>query len=274
MDVTPVSSATYALVVSLAVGLALSVVIGDTAQGLIRDHPPIGTRFSGRISTSVAVGGLLIPFLFHMPVLPPSWILVSALLLGPFILCSWRWGRTWIGRHPAQKRRQLGYQAVAAGVGGLLLSYPLSLSAMKPPWSSSIPVSILFASAALPGALAYLSVMALTAGLPNDVPAGRLSGVAEIAGAGLLSTALVLGEIGLARGVAPGEWPQGLSALASGWIGVGFLVPGAILLTRLWWRRMPDQIFMPFALAAALVGQWMGLLILFQYPGLVPPPSW
>lgn len=274
MDVAPISSASYALAVSVAVGLAFSVAIGDTARGLVRDHPPFGTRFSGRISTSVAISGLLLPFLFHLPVLPPSWILASALLMGPFIWCSWRWGRTWIGRHPAHKRRQLGYQAVAAGAGGLLLSYPLALGAMNPPWSTSIPVSILFASAALPGALAYLSVMAVTAGLPNELPSGRLAGVAEVAGAGLLTNALVLGEVAQELGVAGRNWPPGVWGLMGGWAGIGFLVPGVILLARLWWRAMPDHIFMPLALAAAVVGQWLGLLLLFRYPGLVPPPSW
>jgi len=98
--------------------------------------------------------------------------------------------------------------------------------------------------------------------------------MAEVAGGGLLINLLVLTNVASAWFQTGSEWPVGAAWLVVGWQVCAVVVPGLILLLRLWWRRMPDAWFMPVALGFALAGQWMAYPLIFQFPGLIPPVEW
>ncbi|BDG61180.1 hypothetical protein [Caldinitratiruptor microaerophilus] len=276
MHLGPYAGATYALITHWAVGIALTVAVADTEVGLIRDHPLYGRRLSGRVVPPLATTGLLSPFLLngHLHSLPPRWVLVSMALMLPFAWLSWRWAKTWVGWSPALRRRRLGVWAVGAGLAAVALSNLLALRDLQPAWRMVIPMSIFAGTVALPGALTNLSLMALTAGLPAEVPGGPARGVAEVGGFGVLVNLLALGDAGLAWLQSGGSWPAPAGAFLLAWAAGALAIPGSILLARLWWRTMPDAIFMPAALVSAVVGQWFGLALIFRFPGLVPPIRW
>lgn len=273
---TSYADATYALVITWAVGTALTVAIADTEMGMIRDHPLYGRRLAGRVVPLMALVGLLSPFLLpgRRGPLPSTWILVSIPLMLPFAWLSWRWSRTWIGRWPAARRRQSGIWAVVAGILGLIPSTLLSIYGLDPAWRGVVPMAIFTAGIALPGSLTNFTILALTAGLPAEVPAGPAQGMAEVAGGGLLINLLVLLDVVSTWFQTGSTWPAGARWLVVGWQACAVAVPGLILLLRLVWRKMPDAWFMPVALGFALAGQWMAYLLIFQFPGLVPPVEW
>lgn len=269
------AAATYALVIHWAVGVAAGVAVADTEHGLIRDHPLYGRRLSGRVVPVMAVLGLAVPLLLgaSLGALPPTWIVISIPLMLPFAWLSWRWSRTWIGRHLAATRRRLGIWTVIAGLLGVIPSSLIAIHQMEPEWRSVIPLAIFAGGVALSGSLTNLSIMALTAGLPEEVPGGQIQGVAEVAGFGLLCSLLALIDVGVANLETGGQWPAHATTLAVGWALCLIAIPGAILLARARWK-LPDAIFMPGALGLALAGQWMAYLLIFQYPGLIAPHMW
>lgn len=276
MHTHPYASATFALVTSWAVGLAATVAIADTETGLIRDHPLFGRRLSGWVVPPLAAAGAVVPFLVngHGDSLPPHWVVLSIPLMLPFAWLSWPWSRSWIRRSHALVRRRQGYWAVGAGVAGLVVSAHLSLGAFEPPWRPVIPVIIFICTAALLGSLTNFALLALTAGLPAEVPGGPAANLSHITGFGLAGTSLAGIELGLAWVGNPGAWPPAAVALGLLWMAAAIGVPGLLLLLRLFLRRLPDAAIMPAALVSAAVGQWVGFVLLFLYPGLAPLETW
>jgi hypothetical protein len=269
-------SAAYTLVINWAVGVALTVAVADTEAGLIRDHPLVGRRLSARVVPSMGMAGLAAPFLLNVPIrsLPPIWILLSVPLMLPFAWLSWRWSRNWIGHQPAAKRRRNGLWAITAGMIGLIASWAVAVHALTPAWKGVIPLAVFAAGVALPGSLTTFSIMSLTAGLPAEVPGGKTQGVAEVAGAGFLINCLVLPNVAGGWLDSGASWPGTARLLVLGWVACSLAIPGSILILRLWWRRMPDAWFMPVAAVSALAGQMMANLLIFGFPGLVPPVQW
>jgi hypothetical protein len=276
VSVAPYAAATYALMIHWAVGIAISVAVADQEVGLIRDHPQYGRRLSGRVVPPMALVGLAAPLLMGAGAhsLPPTWMAVSVPLMLPFAWISWQWSRTWVHHSPAAKRRTLGYWSVAAGLMAVIPSSLLALYQLEPAWRGAIPLSVFTAGVALPGALTNLSIMAVTAGLPEEVPGGKTEGVAEMGGVGLLIGLLALIDVAVSWLENGRDWPPGATGLVIGWGACAIAIPGMILLVRTRWRRMPDRFFIPAALGLAVAGLWMAYLLVFRFPGLVAPQFW
>ncbi|MFZ5825149.1 MAG: hypothetical protein ACOY94_12550 [Bacillota bacterium] len=272
MHAHPYTSAAFALVTFWAVGVATTVAVADTETGLIRDHPLYGRKLCSVVVPPLAVTGLAVPFLLDGHLLPSlsSWVFQSIPLMLPFAWISWVWSRTWLRRTPAHRRRRLGRITVAVGIIGAVIAAHLALGQIDPPWREVLPMGILFATGALLGSLTNFSLLALTAGLPSEVPGGPAQNLASVTGAGFLMTLLVGGDVLLAFLQAP-VWPQQAVVLMQVWFFGSLIIPGLLLLSRLLPRHLPDSLITTAALVFAAGGQFAALLMLFLYPGLVPP---
>jgi hypothetical protein len=276
VNLTPYAAATYALMIHWGVGIAISVAVADQEEGLIRDHPQYGRRLASRVVPPMALIGLAGPLLTAAGGhgIPPLWMAVSVPLMIPFAWISWLWSRSWVLRTPAWKRRRLGYWSAASGLLAVIPSTLLALHQLDPAWRGVIPMSIFTAGVALPGALTNLTLMALTAGLPEEVPGGKTEFVAEMGGVGLLIGVLAIIDVAVSWLENGQNWPPGANGLVIGWGACAIAIPGLILLVRAKWRGMPDRYFMPAALGVAVIGLWMAYLLIFRFPGLVPPHFW
>lgn len=270
MHAEPYAAATFTMVTGWAVGIALAAAVADVEVGLIRDHPVFGRRLAGVVVPPLIVIGLLAPlFLSGHGIQPPRpWVLISMALFLPFAIISWHWSRTWLIRTHAHRRRRLGLAAVLSGGAALLIAGQLALNAMVPPWESTTPIAIMLATPPLLGSLTNFTLLALTAGLPSEVPEGPALNMAEINGGGFFLTLVAGLQVVLASGPA---WPEQAVTLSRVWFFASLVVPGCLLLSRAICRRLSDALVMPLALASAVLGQWVAHLWLFLYPGLIPP---
>lgn len=272
MHAHPYASATFALVTFWAVGVAVSVAVADTETGLIRDHPLYGRRLSSLVVPPLAATGLITPLFVngHLLIQPAFWVIQAIPLMLPFAWISWRWSRTWLRRTPASRRRMLGKITVATGILGAVIAGHLAMGQTEPVWREVVPMGIFTATAALLGSLTNFSLLALTAGLPSEVPGGPAQNLSSVTGFGLLMTLLV-GIDMLSGSLQTPAWPREAVTLMMIWLICSLALPGLLLGSRLLPRHPPDSLITTAALLSAVVGQFAGLLLLFQFPGLVPP---
>lgn len=274
MHAYPYAAATLAFISQWAVGIAATSAIADTESGLIRDHPSYGRKLCTAVVPPLIMAGLAAPFVIdgHFMVrFPPEWILYSILMLLPFAGISYRWSRTWLHRTPACKRRRLGLAAGISGGAAIALSSHLAITGLNPPWIPTFPMMLFLSNAAMLGSLTTVALLALTARLPSEVPSGPARHVIEVGGFGFLAAALAAIDIG--RLILTGEAgvPAQALILSRIWVAGALLIPGLLLLSRQLRRRLPDSVLMTSALGIAAAGQYAGLILIFRYPGLVPP---
>lgn len=272
MHLAPVVGATFALAGSWSVGLAFTVALADAETGLIRDHPSFGRRLSSQVAPYLIGMGLLsvlaVEVAGHPGHPPPTWVSRSAWALLPFALVAYRWSRTWLRRTPAAVRRSWGWSAVGTGVLGMLAASLTAQHFVQPPWTPALPLAVWASTGALLGAVTNRLLLVLTAHLPAQMETRPAPVVTEVAAGGLLLSALPF--IQVLPATTGGTPPAVL--LAAAW-GAGLAIAAAGLYLGVRARPRWGKMIWSTVLVAAVAAQLSALLLLYEFPGLVPPPE-
>lgn len=228
-----------------ALGISVTVVLLDSAAGLVRDHPPVAWRMAGAMAGPLALVSLLALLLCGTPL----WLCLAVVL--PFTLLALAYSWAWVRRHPAGLRRQRGREALILGVITLLF-VSLEQSIAEP---DSVRVLAAFGgSAALLGGLSTTMLISLLRHRQGEVavPANPYGMVARVVATGLAITLLALLDTGSGLLLSGGE---SLSLPLLLWMACSLLLPLALVAAghRLFPRLQPPIWMVAFG--SVLVGQ-------------------
>lgn len=237
------------LLVSWAVGLAVTTVLIDQGPGLTRDHPPAARRLAGMAAGPLAAAGLLFTAAGG-----PGWL--QTLLAAPFAGVAALYSLAWWRRLPASQRRTAGWQTAVGGILTCLVSLLLESTGG---WHPGLVIAVHGGSAAVLGGLAAL-LLKLLVTVEDPVPAPPTGIPVRVIAVGLGLISLAVLELGFA--LLP-LWP---------WLALTLLVPLVLGVVGQWLLPRLRVRLCVAALLSALTGQVLVHALMQRLPGLIPPP--
>lgn len=173
------------LLLAWALGMSVTVVLLDSGTGFLRDHPPRAWRMAGAMAGPLA----LLSFLSLLVCGAPLWLCVAVVL--PFALMDLAYSWSWLRGYGAERRRQLGREALILGVITVLF---VSLEQSLATEQSALVLALSAGSASLLGGLGTTLLISLLGGRRDEVetPATPYGTPARVVATGLAITLLAL----------------------------------------------------------------------------------